>query len=196
MLRRVMDRDSEARRKAPLVWLDLEMSGLDPERCVILEIATIITDSELRVVAAGPDLVVHQPDHVLEAMDDWCKEQHGKSGLVAAVRASTISLAEAESRTLALVRAHCSERESPLCGNSIAHDRRFLGRYMPALEGYLHYRNIDVSSVKELVFRWYPALEAPPKRDAHRALDDIHESIDELRFYRNAVFRRTAPEAP
>lgn len=173
----------------PLVWIDLEMSGLDPESCQILEIAAIITDGELEILAEGPDLVIHQPDEVLAAMDEWCTRQHGQSGLTAAVRASTVSLAEAEAQVLALIKAHCPPGKSPLCGNSIGHDRRFLLRYMPTLTSHLSYRNVDVSSIKELVRRWYPQVSAPAKRETHRALDDIRESIAELRFYRENVFR-------
>lgn len=173
----------------PLVWIDLEMSGLDPETCHILEIAAIITDGDLNILAEGPDLVIHQPEPVLAAMDEWCTRQHGQSGLSDAVRASTVSLADAEAQTLALVREHCPPGKSPLCGNSIGHDRRFLIRYMPALASALSYRNIDVSSIKELARRWYPGLQTPTKRETHRALDDIRESIAELRFYRERVFR-------
>lgn len=174
---------------APLVWMDLEMSGLDPDRCAILEIATIVTDAELEVIAEGPDLVIHHDDGVLDAMDEWCTSHHGASGLTAAVRASTISLAEAETRTLEFVAAHCGAKASPLCGNTIWQDRRFLVRHMPTLDAHLHYRLVDVSTIKELVRRWYPQLRAPGKSDAHRALDDIRESIAELRFYREHVFR-------
>lgn len=174
----------------PLVWIDLEMSGLDPETCQILEIAAIVTDGELEIIAEGPDLVVHQPEEVLAAMDEWCTRQHGASGLSAAVRASTVSLADAEQQVLGFIKAHCpAAGKSPLCGNSIGHDRRFLIKYMPGLVGHLSYRNIDVSSVKELVRRWYPTASAPPKRETHRALDDIRESIEELRFYRKSVFK-------
>jgi oligoribonuclease len=175
---------------AHLVWIDLEMSGLDPERNTILEIATIISDGDLRAVAEGPGLAIHHPESVLEAMDEWNRDHHTASGLSARVRASAISLADAERDTLAFVQRYCTERSSPLCGNSIHHDRRFLARYMPRLDAYLHYRNIDVSTVKELVRRWYPDGPQPPeKRHAHLALDDIRESIDELRFYRQHVFR-------
>jgi oligoribonuclease len=175
---------------AHLVWMDLEMSGLDPERNTILEICTVVTDGELRIVAEGPVLAIHQPDSVLDAMDDWNREHHGESGLSARVRASTHSMADAERLTLDFVRRYCPERSSPLCGNSIHQDRRFLVRYMPTLDAYLHYRNIDVSTVKELVRRWYPDGPPPPeKRHAHLALDDIRESIEELRFYRQHVFR-------
>lgn len=174
---------------APLVWMDLEMSGLDPDHCTILEIATIVTDAELRIIAEGPDLVIHHDDAVLDAMDEWCTKHHGASGLTAAVKASTISLAEAEAQTLAFVAEHCAPRSSPLCGNTIWQDRRFLVRYMPTLDAHLHYRLVDVSTIKELSRRWYPDLKAPPKSDSHRALDDIRESIAELAFYRGSVFR-------
>ena len=173
-----------------LVWVDLEMSGLDPELHTILEIATIVTDNDLHIVAEGPVRAIHQPESVLAAMDDWNREHHAASGLTERVRASTHSLAEAEQETLHFVQRYCAERSSPLCGNSIHQDRRFLVRYMPRLDAYLHYRNIDVSTVKELVRRWYPNGPPPPeKRHAHLALDDIRESIDELRFYRQHVFR-------
>lgn len=173
----------------PLVWMDLEMSGLDPDTCQILEIATLITDGDLNLIAEGPDIVVHQPDAVLDAMDAWCTQQHGNSGLTAQVKASTTSLAEAEALTLEFLRTHCPPGKSPLCGNSIGHDRRFLLRYMPQVAGFLHYRIVDVSSIKELTRRWYPTLSAPRKGETHRALDDIRESIAELRYYRERVFR-------
>lgn len=172
-----------------LVWMDLEMSGLEPDRDVILEIATLITDASLTVVAEGPVLVVHQPEAVLSAMDDWNREHHGASGLTARVRASRLTVGEVEAETLAFVGEHCTERSSPLCGNSIHQDRRFIARYMPRLDRFLHYRNIDVSTVKELARRWYPDQPPPEKKHAHLALDDIRESIDELRFYRAHVFR-------
>jgi oligoribonuclease len=175
---------------AHLVWVDLEMSGLDPEKCTILEIASIITDAELRIVAEGPVRAIHQPDSVLDAMDDWNREHHAASGLSARVRASTHSMADAERDTLAFVQRYCTERSSPLCGNSIHHDRRFLARYMPRFDAYLHYRIVDVSTIKELARRWYPdGPPAPEKKHAHLALDDIRESIAELRFYRQHVFR-------
>ncbi|UCF10737.1 MAG: oligoribonuclease [Candidatus Bipolaricaulota bacterium] len=173
-----------------LVWLDLETTGIDDRTSVILEIATIITDKELAIVAEGPDLVIHQPDRILASMVPWCIEQHGKSGLTEASRRSKVSLAEAEEKTLAFVRSHCLRGRAPLCGNSIGFDRRFLLHHMPTLNDYLHYRNVDVSSVKELVARWY---QQPPetieKESAHRALDDIRESIEELRLYRRLAFR-------
>jgi oligoribonuclease len=181
-----------------LVWLDLEMTGLDPARDVILEIATLVTDDDLQLVAEGPDIVVHQPEDALARMESPVVEMHARSGLVALVRASTVELAEAGRRTLAFVKQWAPEpRTVPLCGNSIGTDRRFLATYLPELENHLHYRSIDVSSVKELVRRWYPHLLAarPHKVGAHRALDDIRESVDELRYYRDAVFvERPSPD--
>ncbi|MCA9688691.1 MAG: oligoribonuclease, partial [Myxococcales bacterium] len=171
----------------PLVWLDLEMTGLDPDSCRILEIATIVTDGELTILGEGPDLVIHQPEDVLSAMGEWCTKQHGESGLTAQVRASTLSVEEAERRTLEFLAAHCQPGLSPLCGNTIGQDRRFLVRYMPALADFLHYRSVDVSSIKELCRRWYPDLPSPTKRESHRALDDIRESIAELAHYREHV---------
>lgn len=167
----------------------MEMSGLDPSTCHILEIATIVTGYDLEVIAEGPDIVVHQPDEVLDAMDEWCTTHHGGSGLTAAVRASDISLEEAEGRTLEFLSEHARAGTAPLCGNSVWQDRRFIVQYMPALERFLHYRIVDVSSIKELVRRWYPGLVPPTKRESHRALEDIHESIAELKFYREKIFR-------
>lgn len=175
-----------------LVWMDMEMSGLDPTRERILEMATLVTDGELRVVAEGPELVIHQPDEVLAAMDAWNTEHHAASGLTARVRASNVDETEAEARTLAFLReAGVPERGAPLAGNSIHQDRLFLARYMPRLEAHLHYRNVDVSTVKELVRRWMPSVfaERPKKRATHRALDDIKESLEELRYYRERAFR-------
>ncbi len=173
---------------APLVWMDLEMSGLDPEHCHILEIATLITDANLEIIAEGPELIIHQPDPVLDAMDEWCTQHHGDSGLTAAVRASKVSLAEAQEKTLNFIAEHCLDGASPLCGNSIGQDRRFLVAYMPRVENWLHYRSVDVSTIKELVRRWYPEFSPLPKATSHRALDDIRESIAELRNYREKVF--------
>jgi oligoribonuclease len=170
-----------------LVWIDLEMSGLDPDNDVILEIASIVTGPRLDIVAEGPNLVIHQPDEVLEGMDDWNTHHHGESGLTDRVRESEITLEEAEKRTVDFLRKYVEENDAPLCGNSITQDRRFLYRYMPDLSDFLHYRNVDVSSIKELVVRWYN-FEPPAKKGSHRALDDIKESIEELRFYRNRVF--------
>jgi oligoribonuclease len=173
-----------------LVWMDLEMTGLDPDRDTILEIATLVTDNDLKMIAEGPVLAIHQPPHVLAQMDQWNREHHAASGLVGRVSASVVTMIEAEAQTLALVRQYCAERTSPLCGNSVHQDRRFLARYMPSLEAYLHYRCIDVSTVKELVRRWYPGGPQPPeKRHSHLALDDIRESITELKFYRKYYFR-------
>jgi oligoribonuclease len=178
-----------------LVWLDMEMSGLDPETCVPLEIATLVTNGALEVIATGPNLIIHQPDSVLDAMDHWNTEHHGESGLTAAVRASTISCAEAEAATVAFLEQWVRPGTSPLCGNSVGQDRRFLYRYMPRLEDFFHYRTIDVSTVKELVRRWYGRV-SPAKKGAHRALDDIHESIAELRWYRETAFREALLELP
>jgi len=172
-----------------LVWMDLEMTGLEPEQCTILEIATLVTDANLDLVAEGPALVIHQPDGVLEAMDDWNREHHGASGLLQRSRQSTVSLAQAEQQTLAFIQLYSPHRTSPLCGNSVHQDRRFLARYMPAVERYLHYRNVDVSTLKELVRRWYPADPPFEKKHGHLALDDIRESIAELRYYRERYFR-------
>lgn len=172
----------------PLVWIDLEMSGLDPDEDVILEIATIVTDGDLEVVSEGPNLVIHQPEEVLQGMDAWNTKHHGESGLTERVRNSEIDTREAERRTLEFLRDHVEPDDAPLCGNSVYQDRRFLYRYMPELEEFLHYRNVDVSSIKEVVERWYSDVEAPEKDTRHRALDDIRESIEELRFYRDRVF--------
>ncbi len=174
-----------------LVWIDLEMSGLSVERDRILEIATLVTSSELEVVAEGPTLVLHQEDGLLSGMDEWNREHHAASGLIAAVRSSRLDEAQAEAHVLSFVAAHCSPQSAPLCGNSVWLDRRFLARWMPRLDAWLHYRIVDVSTVKELVRRWYPERfeHRPEKRDRHRALDDIHESIAELAWYRREVFR-------
>ncbi len=167
----------------------MEMSGLDPDTCCILEIACIVTDSELVELGEGIELIVNQPDDVLDAMDEWCTRHHGQSGLTASVKASSVSLLDAEQRTLAYLRQFTNKGQSPLCGSSVSHDRRFIDRYMAELSEFLHYRTIDVSTVKELVKRWYPEAVAPQKKNAHRALDDIRESIEELRYYRQDAFR-------
>ncbi len=179
-----------------LAWMDLEMTGLDPARHTIVEIATLVTDDDLNVVAEGPDLVVHATAEQLAAMDDYVREMHTRSGLLAAIEASALSLAEAGRQTLAFLRQHIPEaRTVPLCGNSIGTDRRFLAVHLPEIEEFLHYRSVDVSTLKELARRWRPDVlqAAPAKRGAHRALDDIRESIAELAFYRDAMFvpRRT-----
>jgi oligoribonuclease len=175
-----------------LVWMDLEMTGLDPARHVIVEIATIVTDDELQIVAEGPDLVVHQPPEAMAGMDEVVRVMHTSSGLLRAIEASTITLEAAGKATLDFIVEHVPEaRTVPLCGNSIGTDRRFLAIYLPEIEEYLHYRSVDVSTIKELTRRWYPgALDAVPRKaTAHRALDDIRESIEELRWYREHVFK-------
>ena len=174
-----------------LVWMDLEMTGLDPDRERIIELACVITTGQLELIAEGPDLVVHQSDDVLAAMDDWNKRHHGQSGLVDRVRASTTTEADAEAAVIAFIDAHVPPKERPpLAGNSIHQDRRFIHRYLPALDARLHYRMVDVSTVKELGRRWYPSIydKRPAKNESHRALDDIRESIAELRFYRDNLF--------
>ncbi len=174
-----------------IVWMDLEMTGLDPDRERIIEIATLITDADLNIIAEGPELVIHQSDELLDQMDQWNTEHHGASGLTRRVRQSTVTERQAELATLDFLKGWVKARVAPLAGNSIHQDRRFLSRYMQELNDYLHYRIIDVSSVKELVRRWYPDVldQVGPKNATHRALDDISESINELRFYRNRVFR-------
>jgi oligoribonuclease len=174
-----------------LVWIDLEMTGLDPGRHVIVEIATLITDDELEIVAEGPDLVVHATDDQLTAMDDVVVAMHSKSGLLDTIKASTLTLADAGAQTLAFIKDHVPTAGTvPLCGNSIGTDRRFLAAHLPEVEEWLHYRSVDVSTIKELVRRWYPNVlaGAPKKEGSHRALDDIRESVAELRYYREAVF--------
>jgi oligoribonuclease len=181
-----------------LVWMDLEMTGLDPARHTIVEIATLITDDDLEIVAEGPDLVVHQPPHLLAHMDDFVRAMHIKSGLLPKIHTSTVTLAEAGAQTLEFIKAHVPEpRSVPLCGNSIGTDRRFLAAHLPAIEDWLHYRSVDVSSLKELVRRWYPGVLAklPDKDTSHRAMDDIRESVAELRHYREHVFRDAAEPA-
>lgn len=182
-----------------LAWMDLEMTGLDHTTDVIVEIATLITDDDLELIAEGPDLVVHQPPEVLATMNDVVREMHTSSGLLPAIEASTVTLAEAGAQTLAFLKAHIgTARSVPLCGNSIGTDRRFLAAYLPDIEEFLHYRSVDVSSVKELIKRWNPALldAAPPKAEGHRALDDIRESVAELRYYRDHFCVLAEPPTP
>ncbi|MDA8107342.1 MAG: oligoribonuclease [Betaproteobacteria bacterium] len=168
-----------------LIWIDMEMTGLQPDADRILEIALLVTDSQLNLVAEGLVLAVHQPDAVLEAMDDWNKNVHGRSGLIERVRAARIAEAEAETLAIGFLSQHVPERVSPMCGNSICQDRRFLARWMPKLEAYFHYRNLDVSTLKELVKRWKPELaKGVLKAGKHEALADILESIEEMRYYR------------
>ena len=177
--------------RAVLAWIDLEMTGLDPARHVIVEIATVVTDDDLAVVAEGPDIVVRATPAELERMDGVVRRMHVRSGLLAAIEASPVTLDEAGRRTLDFLREHIAAPGTvPLCGNSIGTDRRFLAAQLPDVEGFLHYRSIDVSSVKELCRRWYPDVlaNAPAKRETHRALDDIRESIAELVYYRSTIF--------
>ncbi len=183
-----------------LVWMDLEMTGLDHEKEVIVEIATIVTDDHLNVVAEGPDLVVQAAEAALAAMDPFVVDMHTRSGLLEAIRTSTTTLEDAGRQTLDFIRSHVPQpRSVPLCGNSIGTDRRFLAKYLPEIENYLHYRSVDVSSIKELAKRWYPDLDTsrPDKAGTHRALDDVRQSIEELRFYRERVFvPGTTPPLP
>ncbi|GAB4353651.1 MAG: oligoribonuclease [Gammaproteobacteria bacterium] len=173
-----------------LIWIDLEMTGLEPDRDTIIEIATVVTDSQLAVVAEGPVLAIHQPDSILEGMDEWNIQHHGASGLIERVRQSEVTMAEAERQTLAFVRQFVPPRASPMCGNSICQDRRFLARWMPELERFFHYRNLDVSTIKELARRWYPDVAmGVVKQGRHEALADIRESIEELIYYREQLFR-------
>ncbi len=173
-----------------LIWIDLEMTGLDPDTDRIIEIATIVTGKDLEVIEEGPVIAIHQPDDVLAAMDEWNREHHGASGLIDRVRASRYGEAEAEAETLAFLTRHVPERASPMCGNSICQDRRFLARWMPRLEAFFHYRNLDVSTLKELASRWAPELLSGfSKKNTHQALEDIRESIAELRYYREHFIR-------
>ncbi|HET7737206.1 MAG TPA: oligoribonuclease [Tepidiformaceae bacterium] len=176
-------------RPGPLVWVDIEATGLEVDERALIEIAVLISDGDLNEVAEGPNLVVHQEEAVLEAMDEWNTRQHGGSGLTAAVRASTVDLVEAEEIVLGFLQAHCEAGKSPLAGNSVHFDRAMLKRHMPRVEAHLHYRNVDVSTVKELVRRWYPEMPLPVKGETHRAMDDIRASLAELRYYRERVFR-------
>lgn len=179
-----------AKSEQNLVWLDCEMTGLDPEKERIIEIAVIVTGPQLAPRVEGPVLVIHQPDEVLNAMDAWNQGTHGRSGLTAKVKASTVTEAQAEAEVLAFLRRYVGKGQSPLCGNTIGQDRRFLVRYMPRLEAFFHYRSIDVSTLKELARRWRPdVMQAFKKRQLHTALADVHESIDELEHYRRHFIR-------
>ena len=170
-----------------MVWVDMEMSGLVPDRDRILEVALVVTDAELNTIAEAPVYVLHQPDEVLDAMDSWNKSTHGKSGLVDKVRASRLTEGEVEARILEFLKPIVGERVAPLCGNTVHQDRRFMARYMPAFDAYLHYRIVDVSTLKELAKRWHPAvLAGVTKEGKHEALADVYESIEELRHYRRA----------
>ncbi len=172
-----------------LIWIDLEMTGLDPDKGGILEIAALVSDSELRIVAEGPNLAIHQPASVMETMEAWSRSHHQASGLLERAARSPHDTRSAERETLEFLRTLCEPGSSPLCGNSIWQDRRFLIKHMPELERFFHYRNIDVSSLKELVRRWYPTLPSYPKTKAHLAMSDIQESLAELAYYREHVFR-------
>ncbi|MES2211605.1 MAG: oligoribonuclease [Pseudomonadota bacterium] len=177
----------DAHDNTPLIWIDLEMTGLNFQEDRIIEIATVITDSMLRVIARGPQLVIHQPDSLLDTMDEWNQSTHGRSGLIDEVRASDLTEDDAENETLDFLSHYVSAQQSPMCGNSICTDRRFLHRYMPRLEAYFHYRHLDVSTIKELARRWYPNMAQgySKKSGEHRALSDVLLSIEELRYYRD-----------
>lgn len=173
-----------------LVWLDMEMTGLDPEKERIIEVAVVVTEPDLTVVAEGPVLVIHQPAEIMDAMDNWNRSTHGKSGLTDKVRASTLNESDAEDLLIAFLSQYVPLGKSPLCGNTVSQDRRFMFKYMPRLEQFFHYRTIDVSTIKELARRWRPALlKGFEKRSKHQALADIYESIDELRYYRETFIR-------
>ena len=173
-----------------LIWIDLEMTGLDPQKERIIEIATVVTDSELNVLAEGPSIAINQSNQLIQAMDQWNTNQHGKSGLTERVLNSTVTEAQAESATLEFLKQWVPEGMSPMCGNSIGQDRRFLVRYMPELANYFHYRNLDVSTLKELVKRWKPELmNGFNKKGSHLAMDDIHDSIAELAYYRKVFIQ-------
>ena len=178
-------------KKKHLIWIDLEMTGLDPDSDQIIEIASVVTDKELTVLAEGPVLAIHQDDAVLGAMDEWNTRQHAQSGLTERVRTSSTTEREAEAATLSFLREYVDQGASPICGNSICQDRRFLSRHMPELAAYFHYRNLDVSTLKILVKLWLPEIGARfDKNSVHLALADIHDSIRELRFYREQLFKR------
>ena len=169
----------------PLIWLDLEMSGLDPDSERIIEIATVVTNSNLEEIIEGPNLVIKQPQEFIDGMDKWNVDHHTSSGLIESLNVTQISESEAEKQTINFLRKHAQKGKSPLCGNSISHDRRFLVRYMPELADFFHYRNIDVSSIKELIKRWHPELkEGFTKKSSHRAMADVYESIEELKYYK------------
>lgn len=177
-------------RNDNLIWIDLEMTGLDPDNDYIIEIATIVTDPQLNILAEGPVFAIHQPDAVLDRMDEWCTNQHGRSGLTQRVKDSQVSEQEAQQKTIEFLKAYVDKGASPMCGNSICQDRRFLYRHMPELEAFFHYRNLDVSSVKELAKRWQPEVsKGVKKQGSHLALDDIRDSIGELQYYREHFFR-------
>ncbi|WP_394130349.1 oligoribonuclease [Shewanella maritima] len=173
-----------------LIWIDLEMTGLEPEVDRVIEIATLVTDQDLNIIAQGPVFAIHQTDEALAVMDDWNQKHHGESGLIDRVKASKVDEQQAVRETIAFLEQYVPKGKSPICGNSIGQDRRFLNKYMPELEDYFHYRNLDVSTIKELVRRWQPELMSEfTKKNTHQALEDIKESIAELQFYRSKVFK-------
>lgn len=178
-------------KRERLVWVDCEMTGLEPDKDTLLEVAAIVTEGDLSIVAEGPNLVIHHPDEVLNSMNEWCIKHHGDSGLTKAVRDSKLSMQQCEKQLLAFVAEHTPRGACPLAGNSVGQDAKFLSRYMPELMEHLHYRVVDVSTIKELTKRWSPeaAKGVPEKKLNHRALDDIRESIEELRYYRETVFK-------
>lgn len=179
------------KRRDYLVWIDCEMTGLDPQTNFLIEMAAAITDNDLNVIAKGPEIVIHRSKSVMDAMDSWNRSHHGRSGLTEAVLQSKISDADAEQEMLRFIRRHCYKGTAPLCGNSIGHDRRFLSRYMPKLHDFFHYQSVDVSTIKQVGRRWFPDRCSPPrKKEGHRAMDDIYESIAELRYYRKSIFKR------
>lgn len=175
--------------KNNLIWIDMEMTGLDPEKESIIEIASLISDQDLNILAHGPNLIIRQPPKLLKTMDEWNQKQHQKSGLIELVKKSKISIRTAERLTLEFIKPYCVPKKTLLCGNAVHHDRRFIIKYMPKLNAFLHYRHIDVSTIKALVGWWYPKnKDLPEKTEAHRAVDDIRESIEELRFYKKTYF--------
>ncbi len=179
-----------AQNDTNLVWIDMEMTGLDPDNDRVIEVALVATDKDLNIIAEGPVLVVHQPDAVLDAMDNWNKGTHGKSGLIDKVKASLLTESDVEDAMIHFMKQHVGARASPMCGNSICQDRRFLARWMPKLEAYFHYRNLDVSTLKELARRWKPGImDGFKKANSHTALADIMESIDEMKYYREHFIR-------
>lgn len=180
---------SSGKKKTFMFWVDMEMTGLDPKKEGIIEVASILTDWELNEVARGPHLVIHQPDRLLKKMDDWNQKQHKKSGLIEEVKKSKVNVKAAEKATLEFLKAYCEPKKVFLSGNAVHHDRRFMMKYMPSVSDFLHYRHVDVSSIKSLIQYWYPKnKELPKKTDKHRAHIDIDESVEELRFYRKAYF--------
>ena len=180
--------ENEVQKESNLIWIDLEMTGLNPDKDVILEMAMVITDNQLNEIAKGPTLIIYQPDSLLQSMDEWAFEQHTLSGLVQQVQDSKLLIADAQTQMLDFVKQYCAPQTAPLCGNSVWQDKEFLRRYMPELNKFFHYRIIDISTLKELAQRWYRNVVEVKKKDTHRALNDIYESIEELRYYRKHIF--------